>query len=117
LVIAERAYGTLNGMKHCLDCGADYILRLRTNCFAVYDENGNTFDIAGRLAGLNSGERAEAAVFVVLPDKTRIPVRMCVKRKDEAGCEKSRKRLEHRAVRKGNNLGKRRWYSMNASWW
>jgi hypothetical protein len=40
LAVADRAYGTLNGMAHCLNCGADYILRLRTNCFAVYDENG-----------------------------------------------------------------------------
>jgi hypothetical protein len=84
LVIADRAYGTLNGMKHCLNCGADYILRLRTNGFAVYDENGNKFDIAGGFAGLNSGESAEAAVFAVLPDKIRIPVRICVKRKDES---------------------------------
>jgi hypothetical protein len=104
LVVADRAYGTLNGMKHCLNCGADYILRLRTNCFAVYDGNGNKFDIAGGFAGLKSGESGEAAVFAVLSDKTRIPVRICVKRKDEEGCEKSRKRLERRASRKGNSL-------------
>jgi hypothetical protein len=104
LVVADRGYGTLNGMKHCRDCGADYILRLRTDCFAVYDGKGNKFDIAGGFAGLKSGESAEAAVFAVLPDKTRIPVRICVKRKDEEGCEKSRKRLERRASRKGNNL-------------
>ncbi|MDR2740696.1 MAG: hypothetical protein LBB98_00860 [Treponema sp.] len=27
LVVADRAYGTLKGMNHCLTCGADYILR------------------------------------------------------------------------------------------
>ncbi|MDR2795710.1 MAG: transposase [Spirochaetaceae bacterium] len=104
LVVVDRAYGTLNGMKHCLNCGADYILRLRTGCFAVYDENGNKFDIAGIFAGLKSGESGEAAVFAVLPDKTRIPVRICVKRKDKEGGEKSLKRRERRASRKGNNL-------------
>jgi hypothetical protein len=52
VVIADRAYGTLKGMKHCLNRGADYILRLHTGCFAVYDENGNKFDIAGVFAGL-----------------------------------------------------------------
>jgi hypothetical protein len=91
LVVADRAYGTLKGKKHCLNCGADYILRLRTGCFAVYDENGNRFDIAGGFTGLKSGESSEAAVFAVLPDKTRIPVRICVKRKNKEGCEKSRK--------------------------
>jgi hypothetical protein len=104
LVVADRAYGTLKGINHCLNCGADYILRLRTNCFAVYDGNGNTFDIAGGFADLKSGESSEAAVFAILPDKTRIPVRICVKRKDKEGCEKSRKRLERRASRKGTDL-------------
>jgi hypothetical protein len=56
LVVADRAYGTLNGMKHCLNCGADYILRLRTNGFSVYDENGNKIDIAGRFAELKEGK-------------------------------------------------------------
>ena len=104
LVVADRAYGTLNGMKHCLNCGADYILRLRMNCFAVYDAQGNKFDIAGGFAELKRRESSEAAVFAVLPDKTRIPVRICVKRKDKEGCEKSRRRLDRRASRKGNNL-------------
>jgi hypothetical protein len=40
LAVADRAYGTLHGMKHCLNCGADYIPRPRTNGFAVYNENG-----------------------------------------------------------------------------
>jgi hypothetical protein len=91
-------------MKRCLNCGADYILRLRTDGFAVYDENGNKFDIAGGFAGLKSGERSEAAVFALLPDKSRIPVRICVKRKDKEGCEKSRKKLDRRASRKGTKL-------------
>ncbi|MDR3356114.1 MAG: transposase [Spirochaetaceae bacterium] len=33
---------------------------------------------------------------MVLPDKSRIPVRICVKRKDKEGCEESRKRLYRR---------------------
>ncbi|MDR2802698.1 MAG: hypothetical protein LBB22_00220 [Treponema sp.] len=66
LVVADREYGTVKGINHCLNCGADYILRLHTGCFAVYDENGNKFDIAGIFAGLKSGE---AAVFAVLPIK------------------------------------------------
>jgi hypothetical protein len=39
VVVADRAYGTLNGMNRRLNRGADYILRLRAGCFAVYDEN------------------------------------------------------------------------------
>jgi hypothetical protein len=107
VVVADRAYGTLNGMNRRLNRGADYILRLRTGCFAVYDENGNTVDIAGMFAGLKSGEWGEAAVFAAISDKTRIPVRICANRKDEEGCEKSLKRPERRASRKGGNMGEK----------
>jgi hypothetical protein len=75
LVIADRAYGIINGINHCRACGADYILRLRTDCFAVYDEKGDKYDITGGCGHLKYGESSEAAVFVVLPGKTRIPGR------------------------------------------
>jgi hypothetical protein len=104
VAIADRAYGAINGTKACRACGADYILRLRTNCFAVYDENGNKVDIAEKFAHLKSGESSEAAVFAVLPDKTRIPVRICVRRKDKEGCEKPGKRLGRQASRRENRL-------------
>jgi hypothetical protein len=56
-------------------------------------ENGNKIDSADRFAELKSGESGEAAVFAVLPDKRRIPVRVCVKRKEKEACEQSLKRL------------------------
>jgi hypothetical protein len=115
LVVADRAYGTLKGINHCLNRGADYILRLRTDCFAVYDENGNKFDIAGVFTGLKSGESGEAAVFAAFPDKTRIPVRICAKRKDKEACEKSLKRPEGGLRAKAAACGKRPWNSMNTS--
>ncbi|MDR2783888.1 MAG: hypothetical protein LBB48_08650 [Treponema sp.] len=101
MVIANRAYGTLNGINRYLNCGADYIPRPRTDRFAFYDKNGNKVDIACGFEDLKSGESSEAAVFAALPDKARISVRICVKRKDKERCEQSRKRLESRASRKG----------------
>ncbi|MDR0706638.1 MAG: transposase [Treponema sp.] len=96
LAVADQAYGTLNGMKRRRNRSAD--------CFAVCDENGNKVDVAGGFAALKSGEHSEAVVFAALPDKTGIPARVCVKRKDKEACEKSRKRLERRASRKGGDL-------------
>jgi hypothetical protein len=103
-VIADRAYGTINGIKACRACGADYILRLRTNCFAVYDEKGGKYDISGGCGRLKNGECSEAAAFAALPNKTQISVRVCVRRKDKEGCEKPGKRLDRRASRRGNRL-------------
>ena len=41
LVIADRAYATITGIKHCLKTGADFIMRLRNNAFTLYDETGS----------------------------------------------------------------------------
>jgi hypothetical protein len=84
--------------------GGDYMPRPHANCFAVCDGNGNTIDIAVGFARLRSGESSEAAAFAALPGKTRVPARICVKREDKEGCEKSRERLGRRASRKGNKL-------------
>ncbi|MDR2783633.1 MAG: hypothetical protein LBB48_07345 [Treponema sp.] len=64
----------------------------------------NKVDIACGFADLKSGKSSEAAVFAALPDKARIPVRVCVKRKDEEACGQSRKRPDRRAFRKGGKL-------------
>jgi hypothetical protein len=48
---------------------------------------------------LKSGESSEITVFVTLPGKARVPVRICALRKDEEACEKSRKKLKERGSR------------------
>jgi hypothetical protein len=53
-------------MTRRLNCRADYILRLRTNCFAVYDENGNKIRVVQKLQFLNNNrlKTAKNADFV-----------------------------------------------------
>ncbi len=56
LVIADRIYTTLNGIRYCLEKGADYILRLRANSFSLYDECGNRVRIIDNICDLEEGE-------------------------------------------------------------
>lgn len=100
LILADRAYGTVNGITHCIQCGAEYIMRLRTNCFAVYDAAGAKIDFLSEIRGLDHGKSAEFTGHVRLADKREIPVRICVKRKDEAACVLSQKRLARRESKK-----------------
>ncbi len=40
LVIADRAYGTIKSIEHCLAAGGDFIIRIKNKAFHIYDENG-----------------------------------------------------------------------------
>ena len=35
LIVADRAYGTIKSILHCLSSGADYIFRLKYNAFNI----------------------------------------------------------------------------------
>ncbi len=99
LAIADRVYGTINSIEHCLNSGAEYILRLRTNCFHLYDENGERIDLLQKLAHLEYEQYDELAAFIH-KGKARIPIRICARKKDKDACEKSQKRLKRRSSRK-----------------
>ena len=104
LVIGDRAYGTINGITHCVKSEADYILRLRTNCFAVYDEHGQKIEIISRLRDLKYEECKGFSVYVHGKDGTLIPARICAKRKSREDCESTRKKLLRRASKKQTKL-------------
>jgi hypothetical protein len=100
LVIGDRIYGTINGISHCLKSEADYVLRLRTNCFAVYDADGDKIEMISRLRGLGYEECTDFSIFVHGNGGIIIPARICAKRKSKEACESTRKKLHRRASKK-----------------
>jgi len=104
LAIADRAYGTINGISHCIDNNADYILRLRTNCFKIYDNVGKTIDLTSHFQNLDFEECGDVKGFARLNDGRTVSVRICVKRKSREACEKSKKKLHRRESKRGNKL-------------
>jgi hypothetical protein len=100
LFIADRAYGTISSITHCLNGGADFILRLRKGCFTLYGADGKALDLLGKLRLLADGCEADISAFVHTKSKGRIPVRVCALRKDEQNIAKSRKKLKRRDVRR-----------------
>ena len=100
LVMGDRGYGTITGIEHCLACGADYLLRLRTNCFNIYDIEGNKINILSVINDLKYEESAEFAGYIHRTQKGSIPVRVCVRRKDKDACEKARKRMARNESKK-----------------
>jgi len=64
LAIADRAYGTQNSIVHCLNAGADFVLRLRANHFCLYDAKGSKVDIISKISGLKHEETTEVLGFI-----------------------------------------------------
>ena len=64
LAIGDRAYGTVNGIDHCVKSGADFILRLRANGAKLYDDNGKAIDIVSKFQDLESEECGCFQAFV-----------------------------------------------------
>jgi hypothetical protein len=45
IVLADRIYSTVNGMTHCLDAGADFVLRMRKSSFKACGADGKRLDL------------------------------------------------------------------------
>ena len=93
LVIADRVYGTLRGITHCIANGADYIIRLKSGAFHIFDSQGDRVDLLGQFADLRPEECKDIFGYAIAADGTKVPIRVCVKRKSEDAIEATRKRL------------------------
>jgi hypothetical protein len=94
LAIGDRAYGTVNGIVHCVKNNADFLLRLRTTFGKVYDDNGKEIDIPDRFQHLKSEECDGFSAFVRTTEGEMLPVRICARKKSDADYEKTLKKLK-----------------------
>jgi len=96
LVIADRIYSTVNGMVHCSNAGADFILRMRKNSFKTCDEQGNRLDLLSMLKAAEKDSSVDLRAFAEGKQGVRMPVRICAKRKTPEQIEKTMKELRYR---------------------
>jgi len=93
LFIADRAYGTLRGIKHCLEARANFILRLRSGCFSVYDARDEKVDLLEAVQAVETEGFLDKRVFANGDAGEKIPLRICAMRKPPEAVERTRKRL------------------------
>jgi hypothetical protein len=93
IVIADRIYSTVKGMAHCINAGADFVLRMRKNSFKTCDADGEKLDLLGAFENLQDNEYADIAAFAVNKEGTCVPVRICAKRKTPEQIERTVKQL------------------------
>jgi hypothetical protein len=92
LVIADRAYSTVNGILHCMENSADFILRMRKNSFKTVDRKGGSVDLLPIFETLKDGEVADINVFAKSKTGKIVPVRICAKPKTEEQIKITEKR-------------------------
>ncbi len=101
LVIADRAYCSKIGIKHCLSGGGNFILRYRRRSFNLYNSKGDKVELLEHLQSLKNTDVLELRLFMRNSDGTTNPVRICGIRKSLDAITKSRKRLQRQESREG----------------
>ena len=96
LTIADRAYGTITSIEHCLKRGGEFIIRIKNKAFNLYNQNREKILLSDWLRTI-SEKAEELRVYIKDSNKNLIPLRICAvkKTKEEIAIEEKRlKRLE-----------------------
>lgn len=102
IIIGDRAYGTISGMKYVADKGADFLFRLKAKSFNLYTEEKEKFDLTEFLKeNYEAGKIIDLNLFCK-SGKEYYPVRICAVGKTKSDIEKS-----YRHIKKSNSGEKR----------
>jgi hypothetical protein len=100
LIVADRIYSTFVGMRHCIESGADFVMRLRSNSFYMYDSQDQKVELLGHLKELEAGKVLDITVQLKMNGNGSTPVRICAIKKDAESIVKTQRKLAHKMSRK-----------------
>ena len=93
IILADRAYGTINSIEHAKLCGSDFVIRLKYNAFTMYDESGERFDITNAIRDMSEGASTEFGLNYMRGGKLT-PIRICVYRKTSEQAADSERQIK-----------------------
>lgn len=101
IAIGDRGYVSINGMEYALSCGADFILRYRSNAFNLYDADGNKIDLLEvlRERNLDALENTSIDCFYISKRKKK-PVRIVAVRKTPEAEKQAQRKLKREQSKK-----------------
>ena len=108
IVLADRMYGTITSILHCIESGADYIFRLKHKAFLLYDRAGKEINLNEKLSEASESKSIDFTAYFK-KGKRFVPVRICAVKKDAAAIEKNKiryQKLESRRQRKFSDESK-----------
>jgi hypothetical protein len=104
LVIADRIYASIAGMRHCRERGAEYILRMKANSFSLYEESGKKVNLLDKLSNLTDDGYADLSLFAGNLSGERLSVRICAVRKPQDAIGKTEKRLHRQESKRQQTI-------------
>lgn len=94
IIVADRGYCTCKSISHVVDHEADYIIRMRSNSFNLYNEDKTKFDLTAELKrDLTPGRKIDLKLSIK-GEKGFIPVRICAIAKTDEDIEKSQRQMK-----------------------
>lgn len=112
LILADRAYATITGIECCREAKADFVMRLRSNAFNLYDAEGNQISLAELLEGVTEAA-SDFNLYYKRSDKTLRPIRLCAVQKSEEEKVFSQKRLRRKESRRQTKYSENAKFSNN----
>ncbi len=93
LIIADRAYGTITSIEHCLKSGGEFIIRIKNKPFNLYNQHGEKILLSDWLKTV--GRKAtKITIYIKSSNKRRIPLRICAVKKTKEEIRIEEKRLQ-----------------------
>jgi hypothetical protein len=99
IVMGDRIYGTVPGIRYLKQCGARYVLRIKNRGFRIYDGKKGEIGLLERLSSLKAGDLADMRVKCRMAGRYE-GVRICALRKDATSEQAGLKRLVKENQRK-----------------
>ena len=110
LIVADRGYCSITEILHVMEHKADYLLRMRSNSFYVYTEDGTKYDLTEELKKDYTPGRTIDLHLYIKRGKEYIPVRICAIAKSDEDIEKSQRQM------KKSNHGRRPLSELQTVW-
>ena len=103
IVIADRAYCTINGIEHVLLQDSSFVLRYRSKAFALYDESGVKLDILEQIRHLKALESTDIQCFYRLKSGQMCPIRFIAMKKTAKAIDETKRKMKRKASKKQAN--------------
>ena len=98
IVIADRNYGNMKAIEYVKEKDAEFVLRLKSSCFNIYNEEGNKIDILENGKDLDEWE-SKVINCCYKQGKELKPLKVCLMKKGKEEIEKSSKKMARDAKR------------------
>ena len=106
LFIGDRAYGRLKGMNYVRENGGDYVVRLKSKAFTLYNKYGKKFSMTEEFSKIKIGQIREWKVYSNPSCKAKQAIRLCVIRKSKIEANKSIRKAQQNARKKQKTINR-----------